>query len=127
MSASKINNIISRKQRGYKVRSGDTFYRSSRIVIIDSADGADLTIRYTSGKKDSITRKDFLSRKVVRVQTKSGDQPTIVSIAKNVANTKNIPQRAKISLLRGLEKNSDADQKAEISSLLQALRSNGNG
>lgn len=118
MPADKINSLIARAQRGFKLKKGDAFLRGDRVAIIKDINGSDVSVEYAGGKSDTVERKHFLSRKIYRITVKKGEPPTTVSIASNAARTKNIPKRAKLSLLRGLAKNSTGDDKREIEDLI---------
>ena len=123
MSALTLDKKIARKQRGVRLRKGDAFVRSGRLLRILSAEGAKIEYEFSDGRSVSEERQQFLSRALSRVSLRRGDTPTNASMAASIVRSKVIKRRAKLSLLRGLVKNSSGAEKSEIESMLSAIRS----
>ena len=127
MSAQNLDKLIARRQRGLKIRENDAFFRSGRILTIESATTPSISYVFSDGSKKKQDRQEFLSRKLTRIGIKSGETPTNADIAAAILKSKAFKKRVKIDLISGLVKKSTGAEKAAISQMLIAVKDSQDG
>lgn len=111
----KIEKLISRSQRGIKVKEGDMFLRSGRLFIVVGSESSGVAVMEPStGKERSFSLSGFKSRHIQRVKVSSAAKPSAVDTAKEVASSVSLGKAAKSAILTSLQRSSGEEDSLKI-------------
>lgn len=111
----KIERLISRSQRGIKVKDGDVFLRSGRLFIVISSESSELTVMEPStGRERLLSLSGFKSRHIQRVKLSSDAKSSAVDTAREVASSTSLGKAAKSAILTSLQRSSGKEDSLKI-------------
>ena len=119
-----IERDVRTRQRGVRLKKGDQFWRGLDLVTVDSVTAKEVVFTVMStGRKEKVERRDFVSRAVTRVPEPTGQAAPLLDRAWAIVGTKSLPRSYRITLGRKMMKlASEPAEKQKIQSWVYALR-----
>ena len=123
---SKIETDVRSKQRGIRVRSGDQFWRGGRFVLVTAIKPNAVTFKdLDSGERETVDRRVFYSRALVRAPDASGLDTDPLRQAWAIVGLKSLSFDYRLRAARAFAKQaSDPKVKGKITTWMYALSAN---
>lgn len=119
---STIEQTLSRKQRGMRIKSGDRFLRGGRYVVILSLGGDGVEWEDVStGETEFASSRDFRSRFLKRVKSPVPVDVPKIELAWTVASSRRMDMAQRANILRQISRSLSGSDKDEVKSWIMSL------
>ncbi len=118
-----IEKSVRERQRGVRVSKGDQFWRGLELIYVTDVKGGKISFEsVATGGRDTVERKDFITRGLIRGPRVTVDLGSFIERAWAIAGTKGLPMRYRFQKTKKLLKDSPSREDTErINNWLYAL------